>query len=48
MTAVEVEDSVLGNLPRSSYDFNERGEVFLIDFDEGEEVEVIRPDDLWG
>ncbi len=43
VTGVELEDSVEGNLPRSRYDFNERGEVFLLDFDEEEELEVIRP-----
>lgn len=31
-------------MPRSDYDFNARGEVFLLDFDgEDEEFEVIRP-----
>jgi len=43
VTAVEVEDSELGRLPRASYDFNAKGEVFLIDFDE--EIEVIRAED---
>ena len=33
-----------GKLPRSQYDFNERGEVFLLDFEEEEELEVIRPE----
>lgn len=47
VTAVEVEDSVRGKLLRSSYDFNARGEVFLVDFDEDEEIEVIRPGTLW-
>ena len=46
VTGVELEDSVEGKLPRSRYDFNERGEVFLLDFDEEEELEVIRPEDL--
>lgn len=46
VTGVEVEDSVKGLLPRSGFDFNERGEVFLLDFDEEEELEVIRPEDL--
>lgn len=46
ITGVEVEDSVEGQLPRSRYDFNERGEVFLMDFDEDEELEVIRPVDF--
>lgn len=46
VTGVEVEDSAEGKLPRSSYDFNERGEVFLLDFDEEEELEVIRPEAL--
>jgi hypothetical protein len=41
---VEIEDSVRGKLPRSAYDFNANGEVFLIDFDEDEEIEVIRPE----
>ena len=43
VTSVEVEDSERGLMPRSSYDFNARGEVFLLDFDEDEELEVIRP-----
>lgn len=47
VTDVEVEDSKLGKLLRSSYDFNTKGEVFLLDFDEDEEIEVIRPGDLW-
>ncbi len=48
VTDVEVEEPVRGKLPRSSYDFNARGEVFLVDFDEDEEIEVIRPGDSWG
>ena len=48
MTDVEVEDSVEGLLPRSLYDFNSLGEVYLMDFDEVEEIEVIRPADPWG
>jgi len=48
VTNVEVEDSVRGKLPRSDYDFNTKGEVFLVDFDEDEEIEVIRPRDRWG
>ncbi len=48
VTAVEVEDSVRGKLPRSAYDFNAKGEVFLLDFDESEEFEVIRPEEPWG
>lgn len=48
VTDVKVEDSVKGKLPRSSYDFNARGEVFLVDFDEDEEIEVIRPGNSWG
>ena len=43
VTGVEVEDSVDGKLPRSSYDFNALGEVFLIDFAGDEDVEVIGP-----
>jgi RecJ-like exonuclease len=44
VTGVEVEDSRTGLLPRSDYDFNARGEVFLLDFDgEDEEFEVISP-----
>ena len=43
VTAVEVEDSVEGVLPSSRYDFNALGEVYLLDFDEDEEIEVIRP-----
>ena len=46
VTGVEVEDSVEGKLSRSRYDFNERGEVFLLDFGEEEELEVIRPEGL--
>ncbi len=42
VTAVEVEDSREGILSRSSYDFNAQGEVFLLDFDEDEEFEVVR------
>ena len=45
MTDVEVEDSVCGKLPRSAYDFNNKGEVFLVDFDVDEEIEVIHPGD---
>ncbi|MCA1730412.1 MAG: transposase [Actinobacteria bacterium] len=48
VTEVEVEDSKLGKLPRSAYDFNARGEVFLLDFEEDEEIEVIRPWEPWG
>jgi hypothetical protein len=44
VTTVEVEDSVRGKLPRSAYDFNARGEVFLLDFEESEEFEVVRLD----
>lgn len=40
---VEIEDSVEGLLPRSAYDFNTLGEVYLLDFDEDEEIEIIRP-----
>ncbi len=47
VTGVEVEDSERGVLPRSAYDFNAGGEVFLLDFDEDEELEVIRPEALW-
>ena len=42
MTGVEVEDSVHGVLPRSSYDFNALGEVYLLGFDEQEPFEVVR------
>ena len=42
ITAVEVEDSKRGILPSSSYDFNALGEVYLLDFDEDEELEVVR------
>ena len=48
VTEVEVEDSVEGVLPRSRYDFNALGEVYLIDFDEAEKIEVIRPAEPWG
>ena len=47
VTQVEVEDSARGKLPRSAYDFNTKGEVFLLDFDEDEEIEVIRPENPW-
>jgi hypothetical protein len=43
VTGVEVEDSVDGILPRSRYDFNALGEVYLLDVDEDEEFEVVRP-----
>ncbi|HWS81970.1 MAG TPA: hypothetical protein VN178_13205 [Rubrobacter sp.] len=46
MTDVEIEDSVEGVLPRSRYDFNALGEVYLLDFDEDEEFEVVRPSHL--
>ncbi len=42
VTGVEVDDSVDGVLPRSRYDFNALGEVYLLDFDEDEEFEVVR------
>lgn len=45
ITDVKVEDSVEGLLPRSRYDFNAVGEVYLVDYDEDEEFEVIRLDD---
>lgn len=48
VTGAEVEDSERGMMPRDSYDFNARGEVFLLDFDEDEDLEVIRPEDSWG
>jgi hypothetical protein len=48
VTDVEVEDAVEGILPRSRYDFNTQGEVYLIDFNEDEEIEVIRPAGPWG
>jgi hypothetical protein len=41
VTGVEVEDSKEGLLPSSSYDFNALGEVYLLDFDEDEEFEVV-------
>lgn len=47
VTAVEVKDSVEGVLPASRYDFNTAGEVFLLDFDEDEGIEVIRPRSPW-
>ncbi len=46
VTDVELQDSERGILPRSAYDFNALGEVFLLDFEEDEEIEVIRPADL--
>ena len=42
VTGVEVEDSLEGLLPDSSFDFNAGGEVFLLDFDEDEQFEVRR------
>ena len=47
VTAVEVEDSVDGPLPASRYDFNALGEVFVLDLEEDEPVEVIRPRAPW-
>jgi hypothetical protein len=47
VTAVEVEDSARGKLPRSAYSFNAKGEVFLLDFDESEKFEIIRLEDAW-
>lgn len=44
VAGVEVEDSVEGKLPPTRYDFNARGEVYLLDYDEDEEFEVIRPE----
>lgn len=44
ITGVEVEDSVEGLLPRTRYDFNASGEVYLLDYDDDEDFEVIRPD----
>ena len=41
VTGVEVEDSVDGVLPRPRYDFNALGEVYLLDFDEDEDFEVV-------
>jgi hypothetical protein len=37
-----------GVLPRTRYDFTSLGEVYLLDFDEAEEIEVIRPAEPWG
>lgn len=48
VTDVEIEDSVEGLLPRSAYDFNALGEVYLLDFDEEEPVEIIRPGSVEG
>ena len=48
VTGVEVEDSVNGVLPPSRYDFNALGEVYLLDFYEDEEFEVVRPTDASG
>lgn len=47
ITGVEVEDSVAGKLPPENYEFTALGEVYLLDYDlpEGEELEVIKPDD---
>lgn len=46
VTDVEVEDSKLGRLSREAYDFNAQGEVFLLDLDEDEEIEVTRLGDF--
>ncbi len=43
MTDVEVEDSVDGVMPRSRYDFNALGEVYLLDYDGDEEFKIVRP-----
>ncbi len=48
VTDVEVEDSERGRLSREAYDFNAKGEVFLLDLDEDEEIEVTRLGDPWG
>ena len=48
VTGVEIEDSRDGRLPRSAYDFNALGEVYLLDFDEDEPIEVIRPGSVEG
>lgn len=48
VTDIEVKDSVEGKLPPARYDFNALGEVYLLDFDEEEEFEVIRPEDPSG
>lgn len=48
VTGVEVEDSERGRLSQEDYDFNAKGEVFLLDFDEDEEIEVTRLGDPWG
>lgn len=48
VTDVEVEDSERGKLSQEAYDFNAKGEVFLLDVDEDEEIEVTRPDGPWG
>lgn len=42
VTGVEVKDPKEGVLPSSRYDFNALGEVFLLDFAEDEEFEVVR------
>jgi len=42
VTGVEVDDSEEGILSSSSYDFNALGEVFLLDFDEDVEFDVVR------
>lgn len=44
VTGVEVEDSLEGRLPRSAYDFNALGEVFLLDAPEDEDIEVVGPE----
>ena len=48
VTGVEVEDSVEGVLLPDRYDFNALGEVYLLDIDEDEEIEVNPPSAPWG
>ena len=48
VTGVEVEEAAEGVLPRSRYDFTAVGEDYLLDLEEDEEIEVIRPTDPWG
>lgn len=43
ITGVEVEDSVEGTLPDDRFEFTATGEVYLLDFDEDEEIEVVKP-----
>ncbi len=48
VTGVEVEDSTTGKLPDDRFEFTATGEVYLLDFDEDEEIKVVKPPDGGG